>query len=165
MIKTLVYIRRSVKFLVALFVLYIAAMWIMSKTGATDLTAQQMAVNLVRDGQSIALLCAVALWAAVYPAVSFVERRIEADTEADRERIENAFIRSGYEPAGTDAEGRLLFRKSNFFGRLRLLFEDKITVEQYGQWVVLKGIRRSVSEVEMRLNTYMQNAKRNEKEQ
>lgn len=162
MMKTLVYIRRSVKFLVALFVLYIAAMWIMSKTGATNLTAQQMASNLVRDTQSIVLLCAVVVWAAVYPAVSFVVRRVEADIELDRERVENAFIRSGYELVRVEADGRLVFRASNLFRRLRLLFEDEITVEQYGQWVVLKGIRRSVSEVEMRLGTYMQNAKRNE---
>lgn len=162
--KTLIYIRRSVKFLVALFVLYIAAMWIMSKTGATNLTAQQMAENLVNSTQSIILLCAVALWAAIYPAVSFVARRVEADLTADRERVENAFIRSGYELVRIEAGGRMVFRASNPFRRLRLLFEDEITVEQYGQWVVLTGIRRSVAEVEMRLSTYMQNVKRNEEE-
>lgn len=136
----------------------------MSKTGATNLTAQQMAENLVNSTQSIILLCAVALWAAIYPAVSFVARRVEADLTTDRERVENAFIRSGYELVRIEAGGRMVFRASNPFRRLRLLLEDEITVEQYGQWVVLTGIRRSVAEVEMRLSTYMQNVKRNEEE-
>lgn len=162
--KAVVYIRRSLKFLVTFAVLYAAAMWIMIKLGLTPLTPQQIAHSLVHDPQSITLVCVIIAWAALYPAVSFIERRVEADCEADRERIENAFFRSGYKFAGRDAEERLVFRAASLFRRLRTLFEDKITVGQYGQWVVLKGRRRNVAEVEMRLKSYMQNVKRHEAE-
>lgn len=160
--KTIVYIRRSVKFLTALVVLYVAAMWLMARTGMTLLTPREMAVNLLLSTRGQLLMAVVAVWSAVYPKVGFVSRRVEAQLDDDRERIENAFIRSGYELRRAE-EGRMVFRAVNVFRRLRLLFEDEVTVEQYGQWVVVSGIRRSVAEVEMRLKTYMDNAKRNEK--
>ena len=159
--KIAVYIRRSVKFLVALVVLYAAAMWLMVRTGQTMLTPREMAMNLLLSTRGIILVTVVAVWAAVYPKVGFVTRRVEADMEADRERIVNAFVRSGYMPVGEE-NGVLTFRAANIFRRVRLLFEDKVTVTQYGQWIVIDGIRRSVAEIEMRLNTYMQNAKRDE---
>lgn len=161
--KTLTYIKRSVKFLLALVVLYAAAMLLMSKTGATLLTPQQMAMNLLMSRRGLILVGVVLVWTALYPKVGFVVRHVEADMTGDRERIENAFIRSGYTLVKDDGE-RLTFRAANLFKRLRLLFEDEVTVSQYGQWVVIDGIRRSVAEIEMRLNTYMQNAKRNEQE-
>ena len=159
--KTLVYIRRSVKFLLSIVVLYAAAMWIMTRIGATMLTPGQMAAVLFVTWRGRMLVAAVVVWAAVYPKVGFVARRVEADLGGDRERIDNAFIRSGY-MLTKDEEGVLTFRAANPFRRLRLLFEDRVTVHQEGGEVVVKGIRRSVAEVEMRLKTYMQNAKRNE---
>lgn len=159
--KSLIYIRRSVKFLIALIVLYAAAMWIMSKIGATMLTPQQMAMNLFLSRQGVLLIVMVLAWVAIYPKVGFVTRRIEGDMELDRERIDNAFLRSGYE-AVKEEDGRVTFRAANIFKRLRLLFEDEVTVSQEGDEIVIVGIRRSVAEIEMRLKTYMQNAKRNE---
>ena len=157
----LTYIRRSVKFLAALVVLYAAAMWLMVRMGLTMLTAREMAMNLLLSRRGIILVCVVVLWAVLYPKVGFVVRRIEGDVTDDRERIDNAFVRSGYVPVAEE-EGRVTYRAANLFKRLRLLFEDRVTVEQYGQWIVLTGIRRSVAEIEMRLKTYIGNARRNE---
>ena len=160
--KTWIYIKRSVKFLFALIVLYVAAMWIMSKIGATMLTPREMAMNLFLSTRGLILVAVVLIWAAVYPKVGFVTRRVEADMHEDRERIENAFVRSGYIMT-ENGDGELKFRAGNVLKRLRLLFEDEITVSQFGQWLVISGIRRSVAEIEMRLNSYMQNYKRNER--
>lgn len=159
--KTVTYIKRSVKFLTALAVLYVATMWLMSKSGATLLTPREMAVNLFFSLRGIVLVVAVVVWAALYPKVGFISRRVEGDMADDRERIDNAFVRSGYALV-REEDGILTYRAANPFKRLRLLFEDEVRVEQYGQWIVLTGIRRSVVAVEMRLNTYIQNARRNE---
>ena len=159
--KTFTYIKRSVKFLIALFVLYAAAMWIMVRTGHTMLSPREMATVLLMSWRGRILIGAVVVWAAIYPKVGFVRRLCEADIEADREQIENAFIRSGYLPVKAE-NGRLTFRAANFFRRVRLLFEDEVTVTRENGGVAIEGIRRSVAEAEMRLNTYLQNAKRNE---
>lgn len=159
--KTVIYIKRAIKFLIALIVLYLGAMWLMSRIGATMLTPHEMAMNLFLSRRGVILIVVVLVWTAIYPKVGFVSRRVEADLKYDRERIENAFIRSGYVLLKNDGE-QLTFRADNFFKRLRLLFEDEVTVSQYGQWIVINGIRRSVAEIEMRLKTYMQNSRRNE---
>ena len=39
--------------------------------------------------------------------------------------------------------------------RLLLLFEDEILVSQYGQWILVEGIRRGVARVIYRLDSYI----------
>ena len=39
----------------------------------------------------------------------------------------------------------MTFRADNFGQKLMLLGEDEIKVSQYGQWIVLDGIRRGVA--------------------
>ena len=39
--------------------------------------------------------------------------------------------------------------------RLLLLFEDEILVSQYGQWILIEGIRRGVARVIYRLDSYI----------
>lgn len=156
------YILRSVKFLASIIVLYVAALWILERTGASMLPVRDSLGVLLLTWRGRILVAAVVVWAAVYPRVGFVTRTVAADFEADREQIVNAFIRSGYMQTG-EKNGMLTFRAANVFRRLRLLFEDEVTVARSDNGVTLTGIRRSVAEAEMRLNTYLQNAKRNEK--
>ena len=152
---------RSIKFLVALVVLYAAVMWIMVKTGSTMLSARDMVAVMFLTVRGQVLVAAILVWAAVYPKVGFVVRRVEADMTADSERIINAFLAQGYVMTGEE-NGRMKFRAENLFRRLRLLFEDEVAVSQQGREVVIEGIRRSVAPVEMRLKSYMDNNKRNE---
>jgi hypothetical protein len=50
-----------------------------------------------------------------------------------------------------ESEGRMVFKADNILSRLVMLFEDEITVEQYGQWVDITGIRRGVAKVVYRM--------------
>lgn len=146
------YFIRSVKFLIALFVIYLAAVWIMIEAGASMLTMRETLQVLVHTTRGIVLLVAIVAWAAIYPRVGFVSRRVEGDMTDDREKIIRAFISAGYVLKSEDGE-QMRFRAAGLFHKLRLLFEDEITVSQYGQWIVLDGIRRSVADVQMRLRT------------
>ncbi len=146
------YFIRSVKFLIALFVIYLAAVWIMIEAGASMLTMRETLQVLVHTTRGIVLLVAIVAWAAIYPRVGFVSRRVEGDMTDDREKIIRAFISAGYVLKSEDGE-QMHFRAAGLFHKLRLLFEDEITVSQYGQWIVLDGIRRSVADVQMRLKT------------
>lgn len=150
------YFIRSVKFLIALFVIYLAAVWIMIEAGASMLTMRETLQVLVRTPRGIVLLAAIVVWAAIYPCVGFVSRRVEGDMTDDREKIIRAFISAGYVLKSEDGE-QMRFRAAGLFHKLRLLFEDEIIVSQYGQWIVLDGIRRSVADVQMRLRTGLNN--------
>ena len=150
------YFIRSVKFLAALIVIYLLAVWIMTEAGVSMHSMRETVLVLFRTRSGLLLVAAIVVWAAVYPRVNFVSRRVEGDIAADREQIVNAFAASGYVLKGEDGEC-MRFRASGIFRKLRFLFEDEIKVSQYGQWIELEGIRRGVAEVRMRLDIYLRN--------
>lgn len=104
----------------------------------------------------------VVVLALCYPRFGFIVRRVEGDTELDREQIVNVFRSAGFS-LRREEEGTLFFRADGFVQKLLLLWEDEIRVSQYGQWIELDGIRRGVARVQYRLDSYLQMKRRNEK--
>ena len=145
------YIIRSVKFLVALLVLYIAAVWIMSAVGVSMLSARDTIFVMFQTLRGQLLVAAIVVWVAIYPKVGYVKRECSADLDADKEQIMTAFVVSGYE-----LMNQTRFRASNFFRRLRLLFEDEVVVRRSENGgVEIEGVRRTVALAIMRLNGYL----------
>lgn len=152
------YIIRSVKYFVALSVLYVALMWLMSATGQTVLTLGDTCAILFGTQRGWLMLGAMVALAAVYPRLSFLTRRVEGDIAENRKQIVAAFEASGYSLVG-ESDGRLTFRADGL-RKLFLLYEDEVVVEQYGQWICLTGIRRTVVRVSLRLEAYITNHNR-----
>lgn len=152
------YIIRSVKYFLALCVLYAALMWLMHATGQTVLTLRDTGAILFCTSRGWLMLGAMVALAAVYPRLSFLTRRVEGDIADNREQIIAAFEASGYSLA-SESDSCLTFRADGL-RRLLLLYEDEVTVEQYGQWICLTGIRRSVVRVAMRMESYITNYNR-----
>ncbi len=150
------YIIRSVKFLVALLVLYVVAVWLMSVMGASMLSFRDTIFVMFQTLRGQLLVVAIVIWVAIYPKVGYVKRESSADIDADKEQIMTAFVVSGYELA-EQTESEMRFRASNFFRRLRLLFEDEVVVRRSESGgVEIEGVRRSVALAMMRLNGYLE---------
>lgn len=152
------YIIRCVKYFVALSVLYAVLIVIMHATGQTVLTMGDTWNMLIGTSQGWTMIGAMVFLAVIYPLISFPTRRVEGDMVENREQIIAAFGAYGYS-LQSEADGRLTFRADGL-RRLWLLYEDKIVVEQYGQWICLTGIRRSVVRIAMRLDSYITNHNR-----
>lgn len=152
------YIIRSVKYFVALCVLYAALMWLMHAAGQTVLTLRDTGAILFGTSRGWLMLGAMVALAAIYPRLSFLSRRVEGDITDNRRQIVAAFEASGYSLV-SESDSRLTFRADGL-RRLMLLYEDEVTVEQYGQWICLTGIRRSVVRVAMRMESYITNYNR-----
>ncbi len=155
------YLIRSLKYFAALCVLCLALMALMLLTGTSDLTFAQTLHVMFRTDRFLTLFLAILVLAALYPRFGFVTRRIEGDVEENRTQIVNAFRSAGFSLHG-EREGAMTFRADTFLHRTMLLFEDEITVRQYGQWIELDGIRRGVARVEYRLDSYLQMTERHE---
>ena len=154
------YFVRAVKYLLAFCVLYVGIVWLSMATGhdmGVSMWEQIAATFQTTRGQLLGL--AVVVLSAVYPRMGFITRRVECSMEEDSEQVMNAFTMSGYKLV-SEEEGRKVFRAAGAIDKLIMLFEDEIVVEQYGQWVEIKGIRRGVARVYYRLATYMQNKHR-----
>lgn len=155
------YLIRSAKYFVALCVLLVAIMTLNRAMGST-LTIRETFYVMFHTTRGLLLPVVVVVLALCYPRFGFIVRRVEGDTELDREQIVNAFRSAGFS-LRREEEGTLFFRADGFVQKLLLLWEDEIRVSQYGQWIELDGIRRGVARVQYRLDSYLQMKRRNEK--
>lgn len=155
------YLIRSAKYFVALCVLLVAIMALNRAMGST-LTIRETFYVMFHTTRGLLLPVVVVVLALCYPRFGFIVRRVEGDTELDREQIVNAFRSAGFS-LRREEEGTLFFRAGGFVQKLLLLWEDEIRVSQYGQWIELDGIRRGVARVQYRLDSYLQMKRRNEK--
>lgn len=155
------YLIRSAKYFVALCVLLVAIMALNRAMGST-LTIRETFYVMFHTTRGLLLPVVVVVLALCYPRFGFIVRRVEGDTELDREQIVNAFRSAGFS-LRREEEGTLFFRADDFVQKLLLLWEDEIRVSQYGQWIELDGIRRGVARVQYRLDSYLQMKRRNEK--
>lgn len=155
------YLIRSAKYFVALCVLLVAIMALNRAMGST-LTIRETFYVMFHTTRGLLLPVVVVVLALCYPRFGFIVRRVEGDTELDREQIVNAFRSAGFS-LRREEEGTLFFRADGFVQKLLLLWEDEIRVSQYGQWIELDGIRRGVARVQYLLDSYLQMKRRNEK--
>lgn len=141
------YLVRSVKYFAAFCVLYLAVVWLsITTTKGMDVSVWDYVVANFSTTRGQLLGAAVVALSAAYPRFGFITRRVECDMEQEQPYIEQVFAAAGFSLV-EKSEGRMLFRANNILSRLVMLFEDEITVEQYGQWIDITGIRRGVAKV------------------
>lgn len=156
------YLIRSLKYFVALCVLCVVLMALMILTGSSNLTAEETIYLMFHSDRFVLLGVAMVVLAAAYPRFGFITRRVEGDVEQHRTQINNALHTTGFRLV-KEEDGVLFFRGDGLLKRLSLLFEDEISVRQYGQWIEIEGIRRGVAKAWYLLDSYIEMVKRNEK--
>ena len=154
-ITTMKYLIRSVKYFIALCVLYLIIMALMLLTNTSVLTPSETFSALVRSTRGQVLIVAVVLLSALYPKFGFIRRQEIGSLRKNREQILNAFVSEGFKPV-RESEHEMVFRAAS-------LFKDEIRVTQTGEWITIEGIRRGVARVYYRLQSYLERT-RNENE-
>jgi hypothetical protein len=152
------YFIRSLKYFVALCVLCAAIMALNRLSGFATLTLEETFYVMFHTMRGMMLPAVIVLLAAFYPKFGFVQRKVEGDVGENREQIVNAFKSAGFS-LRTDEDGVMTFRADGLLRKLTLLGEDEIKVSQYGQWILLDGIRRGVARAGYKLDSYIQMAK------
>ncbi len=134
------YLVRSLKFFCAASVLALLLIVAMVATGT--------AAASWNDWHRFAVLFGIlALFAALYPKLTFVARLVTCDFAKEGRPIAlNAFREAGYELIGENAEG-MTFRPRSFGRRLRLLFDDEIRAVPQGDRLRIEGHRNGVYRV------------------
>ena len=145
------YLIRAVKYFLAFCVLYVGVVYLSIMTSkGMDLSVWQYIVAAFATTKGKMLGAAVVVLSALYPRMGFMTRRVECDMEQERDYLLQMFAVAGFS-LKEESEGRMVFRADNILSRLVMLFEDDITVEQYGQWIDITGIRRGVAKVVYRM--------------
>ena len=61
---------------------------------------------------------------------------------------------NGFKPV-EEGDGRMVFRAATAAGKLRLLYEDRITLTRDDNYIVIEGPRKEVVKTEFRLKTFL----------
>ena len=153
------YLIRSVKYFLALCVLYLVVMGLMFVTNTSLLPPSETFYALIHSTRGQILIVAVVLLSALYPGFGFVCRQQLGSLTINREQIINAFASEGFKLV-RESETEMVFRGASFFKRLMLLYEDEIHVTQCGEWISIDGNRRGVARVNYRLESYLERARK-----
>ena len=141
------YLIRSVKYLLAFCVIYLAVVWLSLKTTrGMDVSVMDYVLATLQTTKGPLLMAAVVVLSALYPRFGFMTRRVECDMEEERDSLLANMALAGY-TLREESEGRMVFRATSILDRIVMLFEDEIVVEQYAQWINITGIRRGVAKV------------------
>ena len=133
------YLLRSVKYFVALCVLYVALMALMHYSEHAPITFAQRWQLLFATWRGWGMVVATILLAVTYPFFGFAKRHFEGDIAADREEFTMAAEVSGLELVSATEE-ELRYRTRGL-RRLVKLYEDEVVVRQNGTQVEVDGLR------------------------
>lgn len=145
------YVICAVKYFIAFCVLFVAITWLsMLAQPIEGYTVWDVIEATLRSDRGMWLMVAAVVLAASYPRFGFLTRKMEGFIEEDRAEVEKAFALTGYR-LESEEDGVMHFRAESVVKRFLALFEDEITVSQYGQWIIIKGNRRQAARVIYRL--------------
>ena len=133
------YFVRSVKYFIALCVLYVALMALMHYSEHAPITFAQRWELLFATWRGWGMVVATILLAATYPYFGFAKRAFEGNIIADREELTMAAEVSGLELVKDN--GKELVYRAKGLRRLVKLYEDEVIVRQNGTQVEVDGLR------------------------
>lgn len=145
------HIVHSLKYLLKLCVLF-AILFALMKAGGWATTESFSEVLLSTRG--IMLCVAVLILAGFYPKFGFVTRRVQADMDADRDKILKVFDMGDYGVV-TDEENRMTLRARGMLKRVTSVGEDPVTVTRDGDAILISGLRKEVVKAEYRLRSML----------
>lgn len=152
------YIIRSVKYLVALVVLYVGLMAVMHYSQHSPITFAQRWQLMFEQWNGWGMVIVSILLAATYPLFGYTKRSFEGNIVADREQLDMAAKFVGLELVSA-TETELLYRAKGL-RRLTMLYEDDVVVRQNGSQIEVDGLRRVAVRLAFDAERYITNKRR-----
>lgn len=154
------YFIRSVKYLVALIVLYVGLMAVMHYSQHSPITFAQRWQMMFDEWRGWGMIVVSILLAATYPFFGYTKRSLEGSIVVNREQLDAAARLVGLELVSA-SETEMLYRAKGL-RRLTMLFEDDIIVRQNGSQIEIEGLRRVAVRMAFDAERYITNKRRAE---
>lgn len=152
------YFIRSVKYLIALVILYVGLMAVMHYSQHSPITFAQRWQLMFEQWNGWGMIVVSILLAATYPFFGYTKRSFVGDIVADREQLDTAARLVGLELVST-TDNELLYRAKGL-RRVTMLFEDDIIVRQNGTQIEVEGLRRVSVRMAFDAERYITNKRR-----
>ena len=155
------YIIRSVKYLVALCVLYVGLMAVMHYSHPSHSEGFTFAMRwkaMFAEWNGWGMVIASIVLAATYPFFGYTKRTVSGNLVEDREQIDQAATFTGLVLV-SESETELIYRARGL-RRLTMLFEDEVKVRQNGDGIEFDGLRRVAVRMSFDAERYITNKRR-----
>ena len=154
------YLIRSVKYLIAFCVLYVAFMAFVHYSEHAPITFVQRWQLMFQQWNGWGMVVASILLAVTYPFFGYTKRSFEGNIVADREQLSIAATLAGLElVSASDTELRY---RARGLRRVTMLFEDEVIVRQSGHQIEVEGLRRVAVRMAFDAERYIINKGRRE---
>ena len=154
------YFIRSVKYLVALVVLYVGLMAVMHYSQHSPITFAERWQLMFQQWNGWGMVVASILLAVTYPFFGYTKRSFGGNIVADREQLSIAATLAGLElVSASDTELRY---RARGLRRVTMLFEDEVIVRQSGNQIEVEGLRRVAVRMAFDAERYIINKGRRE---
>ena len=155
------YIVRSVKYLIALCVLYVGLMAVVHYSHPVqgiEFTFADRWRAMFSEWNGWGMVIASIVLAATYPLFGYTKRTISGDLVADREQIDQAARFTGLVLV-SETENELVYRARGL-RRVTMLFEDDVKVRKSGDGIEFDGLRRVAVRMAFDAERYITNKRR-----
>ena len=154
------YIIRSVKYLVAFCVVYVAFMALVHYNEQMPVTFADRWQLMFATWRGWGMVVGIILLATTYPFFGFAKRSFEGNIVADREQLDMAAEVAGL--SFKREENGVLVYSADGFRRVMRLFEDEVRVSQNGNLIEVDGLRSSSVRIAYDAERYITNKHRRE---
>lgn len=152
------YLVRSIKYLIALVILYVGLMAVMHYSQHSPITFAQRWELMFQQWNGWGMVIVSILLAATYPFFGYTKRSFEGNIAVDREQLDTAARVVGLELVSAN-ENELLYRAKGL-RRVTMLFEDDVVVRQNGTQIEVEGLRRVAVRMAFDAERYIRNKRR-----
>ena len=155
------YFLRSVKYLVAFCVIYVAFMAFVHYSEHAPITFAQRWQLMFATWRGWGMVVGTILLATTYPFFGFAKRSFKGDIVADREQLDMAAEVVGLK-IKSESKGELVYSASGL-RRVMRLFEDEVHIRQNGTQIEVDGLRSSSVRIAYDAERYITNKHRRER--
>lgn len=141
------YIRRELKFLIYLFIIFVLVLVIIPL-----IIGQQPKISwneLMQEQRLQIFLVLLLAYALVYPVIAYtsVKRHLNGSFDDNREVFEKTFDTLGYIKT-LDSPEKIIYRKKSAFVRFLQWYEDSIVIIPGDNPVIISGLRKAVTRID-----------------
>lgn len=145
------YLRRVVKYMIYLIVVFGAIFCVMVGFGAIQMGFNDIGFLLTSDKGGVLALVALGL-SLIYPFIGYVKREMNVNPTTGRTKILDVAQLCGYKLTYED-DKEMVLEAATPIKKLSLLYEDKVTINKGDIPASISGNRRSVTIMLFRLES------------
>lgn len=147
----MLYLKRAVKYFIQLLIVFIGVYLLMYLLGASSI---ETLFEVFATSRGLAMLAVIIVLSLLYPKIGYIDRNIQLDPVNQRDAVLKTFDLCDYQLV-SESDVEMIFRKESQWGKLKMLYEDKIVVTKFENTINVAGNRREVVRLEYRIKSHI----------